>query len=346
MTTRPISRRTLLQCAAAGSLCIMRGQAQTPVLSGAGASFPEPIYKKWFAAFATRYPGRNVDYRAVGSGEGIELLRTGMVDFAASDHPISKDDEARMPGLIRHVPTVVGGLVPLYRLDGVVQPVRFTPEILAGIYLGKIRRWNDPALLSVNRGIPLPIADISVVHRSDRSGTTHIWTEFLSEVSAEWESKVGVGDDVRWPVEGPAAKGSAGVLEAVAAQPNSFGYVEFTYGLDRRVATGVVRNPAGKYVRADLPTLTAAAATVPANSFSDLGHIHVNITNAPGAAAYPIAAFTYLLVPQRLPEDKRDAMLELLRWVLTSGQRQSAALGYASLPTEVAAQILKTLEAA
>lgn len=342
-----MARRTLLQCAFAGSVGLVRGQAQTPVLSGAGASFPEPIYKKWFAAFAARYPGRIIDYHAVGSGEGIDLLRTGMVDFAASDHPISKDDEAGMPRPVRHVPTVVGGLVPLYRLDGVVQPVRFTPEILAGIYLGKIRRWNDPALVAANRGIPLPIADISVVHRSDRSGTTHIWTEFLSEVSDEWKSKVGVGDDVLWPVEGQSAKGSAGVLEAVAALPNSFGYVEFTYGLDRRVGTGEVCNPAGKFVRADLPTLTAAAAKVSPETFSDLGHIHVNITNAPGAAAYPIAAFTYLLIPQRLAAgDKQDTMRELLRWILTSGQRQSAALGYASLPAEVAAQILKTLEGA
>jgi phosphate transport system substrate-binding protein len=313
-----------------------------PVLSAAGASFPEPIYQKWFASFATRFPGQEISYRAVGSGEGVDMLRKGAIDFAASDHPLSAAESAAMPVPVRHVPTVVGGIVPLYRLDGVAQTVRFTPDILAGIYLGRVRRWNDPALRAVNHGVALPAQEISIVRRSDRSGSTFIWTEYLSDVSPEWKAAVGLADQVKWPVEGPSAQGSKNLIETVASTPNSLGYIEFIYALDHRVGIGEVRNRSGKFVRADLTTLAAAAATAAVDGFSDAGGMHVSITDAPGDGVYPIAAFTYLLVPQQLKDPGKNAtMRELLRWILTSGQKQCASLGYAALPPGVAARVLQ-----
>lgn len=335
-----MKRREWLLASIGGGVC---GQqlAAAASLRGAGATFPDPLYQKWFASFAKHFPGSSVSYQAVGSGTGADLLHDGAIDFAGCDHPLSAGEIAKLPVRIRHIPTVVGGVVPIFRLDGVAQQVRFTPEILSGIYLGRIRRWNDPALRAVNHGVPLPAQEIGIVHRSDRSGTTYIWTEYLSSVSQEWSQSVGKGIQVKWPVDGIPAVGSTGVVEAVAANKSSIGYVEFIYALDHRIGSGEIRNRAGKFVRADVLTLAAAAAGATAENLTGLGEHHLDITDAPGAAAYPISAFTYLLVPEVFPDSaKLTAMRTLLKWILTSGQLQCAALGYVALPAPVAAKVL------
>lgn len=302
-------------------------------LTGSGATFPYPLYEKWFASFAKKAPDVTIDYRAVGSGSGIEALAKGEVDFAGSDIPLTNAQLAALPGKVRMIPTVMGGVVPVYHIEGVVEDVRFTPEALAGIYLGKITRWDDPALKAANRGIALPPRKIAVVHRSDRSGTTYVWTTWLSKVNGEWKTDVGAGDAVAWPV-GTAGAGNEGVTQLVAQTPDSIGYVEFIYALQNRLSYGLVRNRAGRFVQADLTSVPAAAA-----DFADVirDDFRRPIVDAPGANSYPIASFTFLLVPQefKTPE-KKKAMSDFLNWMLTSGQKQCAALGYAALPDVIA----------
>jgi phosphate transport system substrate-binding protein len=308
-------------------------------LAGAGATFPYPLYQKWIAAFSQKFPGATITYRAVGSGLGIEALRTGEADFAASDAPLSDRQMAELGKSVRHIPTVVGAVVPIYHLEGPARDLRFTPEILAGIYLGKIKRWDDACLRAVNRGVPLPADEIVAVHRSDGSGTTYIWTDYLSKVSAEWRSSFGAAADVRWPGGVPAA-GNEGVAELVRKTPGSIGYVEFIYAVEGHLSYGAVRNAPGHFVQADLNSLPAAAAEFKAPQTGDL---RASITNAGGPHAYPIASFTYFLVPEHFADAaKARLMAEFLRWSLTSGQKQSAALGYAALPEEVAKQALQT----
>ena len=309
-------------------------------LTGAGATFPYPLYQKWIATFAEKFHSAAITYTPLGSGAGIEALRKGEVDFAASDAPLSDQQLALFPRRVRHIPMAVGGVVPIYHLEGPVRDLRFTPEILAGIYLGKIKRWNDPLLKSANRGAGLPARDIVVVHRGDGSGTTYVWTDYLAKVSAEWQSSIGVSTEVRWPV-GVAATGNEGVAEAVAKTPDSIGYVEFIYALQSHLSYGAVRNAAGRFVQADLTSLPAAAATFKA---ARPGDCRGSITNAPGAQAYPVAAFTYFVVPEEFGDaTKAKNMAAFLRWTLTSGQKQSASLGYAALPDAVAQQAVDSL---
>jgi phosphate transport system substrate-binding protein len=307
-------------------------------LAGAGATFPYPLYQKWIAGFSQKFPDAAITYKAVGSGLGIEALRTGEVDFAASDAPLSDRQLTELGKSVRHIPTVVGGVVPIYHLEGPARDLRFTAEILAGIYLGKIKRWDDARLRAVNRGVPLPPDEIVPVHRSDGSGTTYIWTDYLSKVSAEWRSSFGAAAEIRWP-GGIEAAGNEGVAELVRKTPGSIGYVEFIYALGAHLSYGAVRNAAGRFVQADLNSLPAAAAEFKAPQPSDL---RASITNASGVRAYPIASFTYFLVPEHFADaGKARLMAEFLRWSLTSGQKQSAALGYAALPDEVAKQALQ-----
>ncbi len=309
-------------------------------LTGAGATFPYPLYQKWIATFAERFHFAAITYNPLGSGAGIEALRKGEVDFAASDAPLSDQQLAAFPWRVRHIPTVVGGVVPIYHLEGPVRDLRFTPEILAGIYLGKIKRWNDPLLKSANRGAGLPARDIVVVHRGDGSGTTYVWTDYLSKLSAEWQSSIGASADVHWPV-GVAATGNEGVAESVAKTPDSIGYVEFIYALQSHLSYGAVRNASGRFVQADLISLLAAAATFKPSRAGDL---RGSITNATGAQAYPIAAFTYFVVPEEFSDaTKAKNMIAFLRWALTSGQKQSASLGYAALPAAVAQQAIESI---
>jgi len=309
-------------------------------LTGAGATFPAPLYQKWISTFGEKFPALKVSYRAVGSSAGIEALRRGEIDFAASDAPVADEQLAEFPQKILHVPTVIGGVVPIYHLEGQVRDLRFTPEILAGIYLGKIKRWDDPLLKSANRSAALPAHDIAVVHRADGSGTTYIWTDYLAKVSAEWRSSVHAAREVQWPV-GMGANGNEGVAELVAKTSDAIGYVEYIYAVESQLSYGAVRNASGRFVQADLNSLTAAAATLKP---SQPGDLRSSITNAAGAQAYPITAFTYFLIPEKFANPaKAQSMMSFLRWTLTFGQRESASLGYAALPDAVAKQALDSV---
>jgi phosphate transport system substrate-binding protein len=309
-------------------------------LTGAGATFPAPLYQKWISTFSEKFPSVKISYRSVGSSAGIDALRRGEIDFAASDAPVSDDELAQFPKKIRHVPAVIGAVVPIYHLEGQVRDLRFTPEILAGIYLGKIKRWDDPLLKSANRGVTLPSHDIAVVRRADGSGTTYIWTEYLAKVSTEWRSSIGAAREVHWPV-GVAANGNEGMTELVAKTPDAIGYVEYIYAVESHLSYGAVRNAAGRFVQADLNSLTAAAATFKPAAARDF---RSSITNAAGAQAYPIAAFTYFLIPEKFADTaKAQSMMDFLRWMLTFGQKESAGLGYAALPDALAKQALESI---
>ncbi|HEY3836800.1 MAG TPA: phosphate ABC transporter substrate-binding protein PstS [Bryobacteraceae bacterium] len=324
---------------ALGLVAICAGLSEE-ALRGAGATFPFPLYQKWIASFAEKFPA-GISYRPIGSSAGVEALRKGEVDFAASDAPLTDRQVAGFASGVRHIPTVVGGVVPIYHLNGMVRDLRFTGEILAGIYLGKIRRWDDPRIRAVNHGTTLPAKDIVVVHRSDGSGTTYIWTDYLSKISEEWRTAAGTGAEVHWPV-GTGASGNEGVADAVGKTADAIGYVEFIYALQSRLSYGEVRNAAGHFIAADLSSLAAAAAAAPEVKGDDL---RMSLTNASGAKSYPIAAFTYFLVARSYETPaKAKLMSAFLYWMLTSGQKQSAALGYAALPDEVAKRALNAVE--
>jgi phosphate transport system substrate-binding protein len=298
-------------------------------LTGAGATFPAPIYQKWMAAFQERHPGPAITYEATGSEEGIRRLKEGLADFAASDVLPSAADEKELA--IEMLPAVVGAVVPVYNVPGLRQDLRFSAEVLAGIYLGRIQKWNDTWIKALNRETRLPAADIVVVHRSDGSGTTFVLSDFLSKTCADWKSAMGAGSTLKWPA-GESAKGNEGVAAKVASTKYSIGYVEFIYGIRQHLSYGAVENAEGKFVRADIDSLSAAAATG-----QDSGDFRISITNAPGKNAYPIASFTWFLTPKNFKAPaKRKRMAEFLDWALSSGQRQAAALGYVALPEELA----------
>ncbi len=302
-------------------------------LAAAGATFPLPIYEKWFASFATRDPAVRIEYQPTGSEEGIRRLTEGSVDFAASDAPLTDEQIAKFPAGVLHFPSVLGAVVPIYNLPSIARDLRFTPETLAAIFLGRIHRWNDPLLRAANRGLRLPDSEIAVVHRSDGSGTTFVWTDYLSKVSPEWQHAVGSGATVNWPA-GAGAEHNEGVARRVRATPFSIGYAEFIYAVQNHLAYGLVRNAAGKFVEA---TLASVPQAVPARDIPD--DFRVSITNPPAAGAYPIASFTYWLVPARIPDPARkQAITDFLEWMLTSGQRQAGALGYVALPDAVVAR--------
>jgi len=313
--------------------------ATAVTLHGAGATFPAPLYQKWFQTFQQQRPNNHLIYDGLGSEEGIRELAEGKVDFAASDMPLP-DERMGQPGMkFQHFATVLGGVVPVYNLAGVSRPLNFTPEVLAEIYLGKITRWNDPKIRASNPGVRLPDSGIVVVRRSDGSGTTFVWSDFLSKVSPEWESAVGRGSELKWPV-GQGAERSEGVAVAVKDTPNSIGYVEMVFALQHELSFGAVRNPAGVFVRADITSVTAAAVGGEANMGADF---RVSITNAPGAGAYPIASFTWLLLPENRGGIQKVALNALLRWILTDGQKQCSELGYAPLPRGLANRELEVL---
>jgi phosphate transport system substrate-binding protein len=302
-------------------------------LWAAGATFPFPIYAKWFDSFSARHPGIAIHYQPVGSETGIQRLKDGAVDFAASDMPLSDQQIAQFSEGVLHFPSVLGGVVPIYNLPSVPRDLRFTPETLAGIFLGRIRRWNDPALRTPNRGVRLPDSEIVVVHRSDGSGTSYVWTDYLAKVNPEWRRIVGSGSSVNWPA-GVGAEFNEGVVKRVGGTPNTIGYVEYIFAVQNRLSYGLVRNAAGKFVQADLATIPKA---VPAQGIPD--DMRVSITNAADPGAYPVAAFSYFLIPAHISSSgKKQAITAFLEWMLTSGQHQSAALGYAPLPDTVIAR--------
>ncbi len=308
------------------------GFAQTR-LNAAGATFPYPIYSKWFSEYHKLHPDVEINYQSIGSGGGIRQLQVGTVDFGASDMPLNDEKLKELGKSIIQFPTVLGSVVPAYNLPGVSGEIKFTPEALAGIYLGKITKWNDPALTKVNPGLKLPNQTILVVHRSDGSGTTFVWTDYLSKISPEWKSKVGSNTSVKWPV-GLGGKGNEGVAGVVRQQPGALGYVELIYALQNKITFGPVQNAAGDFVKASLQSTTAAAASAK-NLASDL---RVSITDPPGKDAYPIATFTYLLIPtQWQDQTKKKVIVDFLNWMLDKGQSMTTQLDYAPLPKQVVA---------
>ena len=310
-------------------LAVTSASAKIQLINGAGATFPYPIYSKWFSEYAKAEGSVNFNYQSIGSGGGIKQLSAGTVDFGASDAPMTDAEMTSAKGKVLHFPSVMGGVVPTYNLPGDPK-LNFSQATLAGIFLGKVSRWNDPALAKDNPGAGLPDAPIVVVHRSDGSGTTYVFTDFLSKVSLDWKSRVGTGKSVNWPV-GLGGKGNEGVAGLVKQTPNSIGYVELGYATHNNLAAGRVQNKEGKFVECTAETVSSAAAgvTMPKD-------FRVSVTNAAGADSYPISTFTWLLVYQK-QENKAtaEALVNFLRWMLQDGQKFTEPLGYAPLPAEV-----------
>jgi phosphate transport system substrate-binding protein len=309
-------------------------------INAAGATFPAVIYQKWFEEYRKLHPDVQVNYQSIGSGGGIAQLTSGTVDFGASDMPMTDEQIAKLKVHPLHFPTVMGAVVPTYNIPGVSQDLKFTPQTLAGIFLGSIKKWNDSQLAKDNPGVKLPDTDIVVVHRSDGSGTSFCWSDYLSKVSPEWKSKVGASTSVNWPV-GLGGKGNEGVSGLVKQQPNSIGYVELAYAVQNKLAYGDVKNAAGSFVKADLASVTEAAAGTAKEMPADF---RVSITNAPGKKSYPISTFTWLLVPSEIQDAKKATTIKaFLGWMLADGQKFAGALWYAPLPKEVVAKEIKQI---
>jgi phosphate transport system substrate-binding protein len=306
--------------------------ADTVQIDGAGATFPYPIYSKWFSEYNRLHPDIQINYQSIGSGGGIRQLTNQTVFFGASDGPMTSEQLAAAPGKVMHFPTVLGGVVPVYNIPGVDAELKFTGQVLADIFLGKITKWNDPALARDNPGVSLPASEITVVHRSDGSGTSYIWCDYLSKVSPEYKKTVGVATSVNWPV-GLGGKGNEGVSGLVKQTPGSLGYVELIYALQNSISYGSVRNMDGEFVKASVESVTAAAA---AAATSMPGDFRVSITNAPGKGVYPVSSFTWLLLYQN-PKDKSRSkiMVDFAKWAFTDGQKYAPELGYAPLPEPV-----------
>ncbi|HET8890765.1 MAG TPA: phosphate ABC transporter substrate-binding protein PstS [Candidatus Angelobacter sp.] len=304
-------------------------------LNGAGATFPNPIYQKWFSEYHNTHKDVEINYQSIGSGGGIQQLTSGTVDFGASDGPMTDEQLSKVSGKVFHIPTVLGAVVPTYNINGVSSELKFTGDVLADIYLGNIKKWNDPRLAKANPGVKFPDEDIVVVHRSDGSGTTYIFTDYLSKVSSTWKDKVGKGTSVNWPA-GLGGKGNEGVSGMVKQTDGSIGYVELIYAVSNKMPYGSVQNAAGSFIKASLESVTAAAA-----SMKDMPEdFRVSITNAPGKDAYPISSFTWLLVPAEWADaGKQKAFVDFLTWMVDKGQTMTSALQYAPLPKNVAAKV-------
>ena len=337
-------RSFIVNAVLATALTMGAASAQQVLINAGGATFPYPIYSKWFDEYHKKFPNIAINYASIGSGGGIAQVTAGTVDFGASDGPMTdkaiQEFQAKRGSAILHFPTVLGADVPVYNIPGVAAPLNFTGDALAGIYLGKITKWNDPAIASINPGVKLPANNIVVVHRSDNSGTSFIWTDFLSKVSKEWEMKVGRGTGVNWPV-GLGGKGNEGVSGSVQQTANSIGYVELAYAIQNKMAYGKVKNAADEFVQASLASVTAAAA-----GMKDMPEdFRVSITNAPGKGVYPISSFTWLLIPSKIQDPaKKKAIKDFLAWMLADGQKLAEPLLYAPLPKTVVAKELKAID--
>ncbi|HEX7334325.1 MAG TPA: phosphate ABC transporter substrate-binding protein PstS [Pyrinomonadaceae bacterium] len=308
------------------------GGSGTVSLQGAGATFPNPLYQKWLSEYGKLHSNIRIDYQSIGSGGGIKQLKEQTVDFGASDAPMKDEDLKSAPGEILHIPTVLGAVVITYNLQGVSQPLRFSSEVIADIFLGKIKKWNDPKIATDNPGVTLPANDITVVHRSDGSGTSAVFTDYLSKVSAEWKEKVGSGTSPSWPT-GIGGKGNEGVTGQVKNTPNTIGYVELAYAVQNKLPVAQVKNAGGNFVEPSIDAVTAAAAASAANTPEDL---RVSITNAAGPQAYPISSYTYILVYK----DQRDAakgkaLVDFLWWGIHEGENYAKELQYAPLPADI-----------
>jgi phosphate transport system substrate-binding protein len=327
-----MNARKLLAIAGCAVALAAAAAAQTVQINGAGATFPNPIYSKWFSEYNKLHSNIQINYQPIGSGGGIRQITNQTVFFGATDGPMTNDQLVAAPGKILHIPTVLGAVVPVYNIPNVSAELKFSGQVLADIFLGKIIKWNDPAIAKLNGGVNLPATDITVVHRSDGSGTSYIWVDYLAKVSAEWKTKVGVATAVNWPT-GVGGKGNEGVAGLVTQTPGSIGYVELIYALQNKISYGSVQNMAGEFLRASVPSVTAAAAAAAAKMPADF---RVSITNAEGKGVYPISSFTWLLLYES-PKDKNQSktMVDFVKWALSDGQKFCAELGYAPLPEEV-----------
>src|SRR3954468_3801861 len=332
----PFPMNALHKVAAAGAVVVAlaTGSAaqQTVRVNGAGATFPNPIYQKWFSEYNKLHPNVEINYQSIGSGGGIQQVIKQTVFFGATDGPMPPEQLQGAPGKILHFPTVLGAVVPVYNIPNVTAELKFSGPVLADIFLGKITKWNHPSIAALNAGATLPATDITVAHRADGSGTTYIWVDYLAKVSPEWKSKVGVATSVKWPA-GVGGRGNEGVSSLVAQTPGAIGYVELIYALQNKISYGTVQNMAGEFVKASVPSVSAAAAAAAQQMPADF---RVSITNAPGAGVYPISSFTWILMYQN-PKDKGQAkvMVDFMKWALTEGQKFAADLGYAPLPDAV-----------
>ena len=334
-------RRTtvLLVCA----LAALPSLGQT-TLNGAGATFPYPIYSKWFSEYHKVHSDVQINYQSIGSGGGIRQVTEATVDFGASDMPMTDQQLTEAQGKLKtkllNIPTVLGAVVPAYNIPGVSGEVKFTPDALAGIFLGRITKWNDKAITAANPGVNFPDKEIIVVHRSDGSGTSFIWTDYLSKVSADWKNQVGSSTSVKWPI-GLGGKGNEGVAGSIRQLQGSIGYVELIYALQNNIPYGSVRNAAGVFLKASLEGVTAAAASSPKIP----ADFRVSITNAPGKDAYPISSFTYLLIPTQSKDAAKGKILsDFLNWMVNEGQKMTTPLSYAALPDNVAAKVKEAIK--
>ena len=313
--------------------------AQT-TLNGAGATFPNPMYSKWFNEYHNMHSDIQINYQPIGSGGGIRQLQAGTVDFGASDGPMTDEQLRDTKFKVLHIPTVLGAVVPAYNVPGVTGEIKFTPEALAGIYLGSITNWNDKVIAKANPGVNLPNQEIIVVHRSDGSGTTYIFTDYLSKVSPEWANGPGKGTSIKWP-KGIGGKGNEGVAGSIRELPGSIGYVELIYAVQNKISYGSVRNSSGAFLKATLEGVTAAAAsvkTMPAD-------FRVSITNAPGKDSYPISSFTWLLIPVQSKDAAKGKIIsDFLKWMVTDGQKMAEPLTYAPLPDGVAKKVQEAIK--
>jgi phosphate transport system substrate-binding protein len=313
-----------------GLALALPAMAQT-TLNGAGATFPYPMYSKWFSDYNKLHPDVQINYQSIGSGGGIRQVLNGTVDFGASDGPMSDEQLKEAKTKILHIPTVMGAVVPAYNVTGVSGEIKFTPDVLADIFLGKIGNWNNAAIAKANPGVKFPDQAIVVIHRSDGSGTTFIFTDYLSKVSKDWEGTVGKGTSVKWP-QGLGGKGNEGVAGQIRQIQGSIGYVELIYAAQNNISYGSVRNAAGNFVKATLDGVTEAAASAPKMP----ADFRVSITNAPGKTAYPISSFTWLLIPVQAKDPKKGKIIaDFLDWMLNDGQKSTTQLSYAPLPANV-----------
>jgi phosphate transport system substrate-binding protein len=327
-----LGRRILLL--SAGLALALPVMAQT-TLNGAGASFPNPIYSKWFSEYNKLHPDVQINYQSLGSGAGIRQVLSGTVDFGASDSPMTDEQLAQAKTKILHIPSVLGAVVPAYNLPGISAEIKFTPEVLAGIFLGKIQKWNDPALIQANPGVKFPDKPIVVIYRSEGSGTTFIFTDYLSKISQEWSKSVGKGASIKWPT-GIGDKGNEGVAGQIRQLEGAIGYIELIYAVENKITYGSVKNAAGNFVKASLGGVTEAAASVK-NMPADF---RVSITNAPGKTAYPISSFTWLLIPMQAKDPKKGKIIaDFLDWMVTDGQKMTSQLSYAPLPASVVEKV-------
>jgi phosphate transport system substrate-binding protein len=325
-------RRIAFVCLALALALPALGQT---ALNGAGATFPYPMYSKWFSVYHAAHPDIEINYQPIGSGGGIRQVLAGTVDFGASDGPMTDEQLGEAKIKLLHVPTVMGAVVPAYNIPGVTGEIKFTPDVLAGIFIGKITSWSDPAIAKANPGVKFPGQDIIVAHRSDGSGTTYIFTDYLSKVSSDWQNQVGKGTSVKWP-KGLGGKGNEGVAGMIRQIPGSIGYIELIYAVQNKIPYGIMKNASGTFVKASLDSVTAAAAsmkTMPAD-------FRVSITNAPGKDSYPISSFTWLLIPVKAKDAaKGKIIVDFLNWMLEDGQKMTADLTYAPLPESVVSKV-------